>query len=170
MRTETSNPAGSSVLISPPLTASIGVQPIEQGANATASQGNRAVRSSVINIDGVAIGLRRVSAGKHNVVHVAVALVVGLRAKDPRIASQQALFRILKVEQCEAQPVQTAGRRVPYSVVKHEPSSGCFNGRRRQTNLVGIPPSAAPRFQYEPVPAPMAQGRRIGDPHVRAEW
>src|SRR5438132_665789 len=93
-------------------------------------------------------------------------------SRNFRMAEQSdaMLCWILKLEQCEAQPVQTARRRVPYSVVEHEPSSGCFDRRRRQTNLVGIPPSAAARFQYEPVPAPMTQVWRIGDPHVRAEW
>src|SRR5205807_9294196 len=109
--------------------ASISVQPIQQGANATASQGNRAISSSVIDVYGVAIDVHRVPAREDNVVYVAVTLVVGLRTKDPRIASQQTLFRILKLEQCESQPVQAAGRRVPYSVIEHEPSSRCLDWR-----------------------------------------
>src|SRR5439155_24339640 len=58
----------------------------------------------LIDVYGVAIDVHRVPAREDNVVYVAVTLVFGLRTKDPRIASQQALFRILKLEQCEAQP------------------------------------------------------------------
>src|SRR6266496_3429789 len=88
------NAVGSSALIPPSLTASIGIQPIQQGANTAAGQGNRAVSCSVINIDGVSIGVHRVSAWEHDIFDVAIALVLGLRPKDPRVASQQAFLRI----------------------------------------------------------------------------
>jgi membrane-associated phospholipid phosphatase len=75
------------MLRSTTLTTSVGIQPIEQRANASSSQGNRAVSSSVVNVEAVAIGVHRVPAGKHNIIDVAVALVVGLGPKDPRISS-----------------------------------------------------------------------------------
>ena len=58
---------------------------------------------------------------------------------------------------------------MPHSVVEHEPASGSLDGRRRQPNLVCVPPGAAARFQHEPVSAPMAQIRRVRNPHVRSE-
>jgi len=94
-----------SVLISPSFAASIGIKPIQQGANAAAGQSNRAVGSPVVDINGVAIRVHRVSAGEHNVVDIAMNLVLRLRPKDPRIAARQTLFRILKVKQCQAQSV-----------------------------------------------------------------
>src|SRR5450755_3798098 len=58
---------------------------------------------------------------------------------------------------------------MPDSVVEHEPTSRGLYGWRRKANLVGIPPGAAPRFQHEPVPAPMPEIGRVGNPHVRSE-
>ena len=82
---------------------SIGIQPIQQRAHTGPSQGNGAISGSVVNVDGVAIGVHRVSARKHDIIHVAVALVLGLRPEDPRIAAQQTLFRVLQIEQGQAQ-------------------------------------------------------------------
>ena len=147
----------------------MGVQPIQQRTHAGPSQRDRAVGSSVVDIECVAIGVHRVSAREDDVVDVAVAFVVGFRAKDPRISSQQAFFRILKIEERHTQPVQTARRRVPDSVVEHEPSPRSLDRRRRQPNFVGVPPGALARFQHEPVPPPVAQVGRIGNPDVCSE-
>jgi hypothetical protein len=100
---------GSLILRSTPMFAiSVGIKPIEQRAQAGASERNGAVRSSAVNIDRIAIGVHRVSTREHDIVNVAVAFVVGLWAKDPRIASQQAFVRAFKIEQRQAQPIETA--------------------------------------------------------------
>jgi len=46
---------------------------------------DRAISSSVVKIDSFAIGVHRVSAREHNLLDVAVALVLGLGPEDPRI-------------------------------------------------------------------------------------
>ena len=40
-------------------------------------------------------------------------------------------------------------------MVEHEPPSGSRGGRRRQTNLVRVPPGTATCFQHKPVPPPI---------------
>src|SRR5260221_9203790 len=130
MPTAKSHAVGLRLLDSPALATSIGIQPSEQRANARPRQGNRAVSGSIVKINGVAIGVHRISARKYNIIDVAVALVLGLWPKDPRIPSQQTLGWILKVEQGQSQSIQTARRRMPYSVVEDEPSSGSLDGRR----------------------------------------
>src|SRR5208283_977262 len=169
-RTGLPNQAGSSVLVSPALATSVVIQPIQQCSNAATRQGDRAIRSSVIDIEGVAVGFNRVSTGEHNIVNVSVPFVLCLWAKDPGVSTRQALLWILKIEQGETQSVQTTGGRVPYSVIEHEPSSGSLDRWRRQTNLVGVPPCTSSCFQHEPMPAPITQVGRVGDPHMRAKW
>src|ERR1700722_2047330 len=85
----------------PPLATAVGVQPREQRTNAGPSEGDRAIGGSIIDIERVAIGVDRISAGEHDVVNVAVTLVFRLRPKDPRITTQQAFRRILKFEKSQ---------------------------------------------------------------------
>jgi hypothetical protein len=50
------------------------------------SQGNRAIGSSVVNVERISVGVHRASAWKHNIVIIAVALVLGFRT--PRVSSE----------------------------------------------------------------------------------
>ena len=59
---------------------------------------------------------------------------------------------------------------MPHSVIERQPSPGSFDRRRRQTNLVCVPPGATARFQDEPVSPPMSKVGRIRNPHMRPEW
>src|ERR1700694_4547068 len=101
----------------PALAVSIGIEPTEERAHAGPSQSDRTVRSSVIDIQSIAVGIHHITAREDNIVNVTVALIVGFRPKDPRISPQQALCGILELEQRQAQAVQTARRRVPNAVV-----------------------------------------------------
>src|ERR1700730_15569288 len=76
--------------------ASVRIQPLEERANTGPGEGDRTIRSSVIHVDGVAVGVDRISARKHDIVDVAVALVVRFGTENPRIAAQQALLWVLQ--------------------------------------------------------------------------
>ena len=78
---------------------SIGIQPTQQGAHASPREGNRAISRPVIDVDRVAVGVHRISTGEDDIVNVAMAFVLRFRPENPRIAPQQALFRILEIEQ-----------------------------------------------------------------------
>src|SRR5947209_2469888 len=96
-------------------------------------------------------------------------LVLGLRPKNPRVPTKQTFFWLLQVEKSQAQPIQTARRRVPHSVVKHQPSSRCLNRWRRQPYLVRVPPCPTASLQHELVIAPVTQIGGVRDPHVSPE-
>ena len=68
-------------------------------------QGYTGIARTIVNVDGIAVGTHGVSTGEHDVVHVASALIVGLRSENPGIAPQQTNIRLLKVKESEAYPV-----------------------------------------------------------------
>jgi hypothetical protein len=81
-----------------PFATSIGVQPLQQRAHAGPGQGDRAIRSSVVHVDRVTVGIHRVSTGEYDVVNITVALVLRLWPEDPGVSAQQTLLGILKIK------------------------------------------------------------------------
>src|SRR5271166_3388431 len=81
----------------------VGVQPRQKAANAAVGQRDAGIRGAIIQIDGVAIGGNRVAAGKHHVLNIAVAFVLGLRSKHPGISAIEAFFRLLQIKQSQAE-------------------------------------------------------------------
>ena len=81
----------------------------------------------------------------------------------------QADLRMLKIEECKAQPIDASRGRLPHSVVDRQPAFWRFDRRRAQANLVRIPPSSASRFQDGLMTSPMPQIWRIGYPHMSAK-
>src|ERR1043165_2777830 len=55
------------------------------------------------------------------------------------------------------------------AVVKNQPTSVGFDGWRRKTDLVRIPPTSLAGLQHELMVPPETQIGRIGDPHMNAE-
>src|SRR5437016_2946159 len=83
----------------------VGVEPIQERADAATRQSNTRIGGAVIKIDGVLIRANRVTAGKYDVLHISVAFIVRLGRKHPGIPANQALVRFLKVEQSQAEPI-----------------------------------------------------------------
>ena len=137
------------------------VQPGQKAANAAARQRDARIGGAVVKIDGVSIGCHRVAARKHNVLHIAMTLVVRLRRKDPGISSNQALVGLFQIKEGQAKPIDGAGWRPSDAVIEHQPSPRRFDRRRRHANLVGVPPRASSSFQHKLVSAPMPQVRRV---------
>ena len=118
-------------------------QPVEHLADAAGGQRDARVGGAVVEPKGVAVGLDRVSAGKHNVVYVAKALVVGLGAEHPGVAATQTLLGRVEIQQRQADAVEFAGGRGAHAVIDQQPAGGRFYGRGGQADLLGVPPGAA---------------------------
>src|SRR6266436_1705244 len=106
------------------------------------------------------------STRKHDVLNISMTFVFRLGRKHPGVPSNQTFIRLFKIEEGKPEPVYRTRGRSSDAVVNHQPTPRRFNGRRRHSNLVGIPPSASPGFQHELVIPPMPQIRRVGDPDV----
>ncbi len=63
------------------------LKPLQHPANTAGGQAYACIRRAVIEVDGVAVRRNRLSARKHDVVHVSPLFVDFLRAEDPLVAS-----------------------------------------------------------------------------------
>ena len=126
------------------------------------------VRGAIVKAQRVAVWLQHVPAWEDYVAHIAHALVILLRPEDPLVAADQAALRGFQVEERQPQAVQRPGGGRPHPVINHQPAALRLDRRVTQTDLVGVPPGAAPRFEHELVRAPVLEVVGIRDPHVRA--
>ena len=112
----------------------------------------------------------RVPAGEDDVADVAVALVRRLGAEDPRVAAREAPLRLIEREERDAEAIEAPGGRVPDAVVEHEPAARRLDQRRREADLVRVPPRALARLEDELVASPVAKiGRRATSRRARPE-
>src|SRR6185369_18084837 len=107
------------------------------------------------------------STRKHDIAHITRSFVVLAGTEDPLIAAPQHSARVIQIQQREPQPVKAPSRRNAHTVINDQPSIRRFNRRRRQTNLIGIPPRAAPCLDVHTVISPMLKVGRVRQPYVR---
>src|SRR5258706_1520889 len=143
-------------------------EPFEQGADTAGGQADAGIGGAVIHAQRIAVRGDRGAAREDDVAPTAALLVGLLGGEDPLVAALQAALRRVEIEQCQSQPVNGAGRRLAHAVIDHEPALGRFDRRRREAYFIGVPPRAAPRFQYQLVIAPVDEVKRVGYPHVGA--
>src|SRR5271165_1862814 len=146
------------------------IQPSQQSPNAAVCESDARIRSSVVEIESVAVRCQRVPTWKDHVLHIAAVFVVRFGRKYPGIPSNQAFFGLFEIEQGQTKPVDGARRRPTDAVIEHQPTSRRFDGGRGHANLVRVPPRTAAGFQHELVIAPMPQVRRVRDPAVSCQW
>jgi hypothetical protein len=115
------------------------------------------------------VGAEREAAGEDDVGDVALALVGGLGAEDPRVAAQEAVLGFVAGRRGRARGGRGCPRGgVPHAVIEHQPAALGLDQRRREADLVRVPPGALARLEHELVGAPVAQVGRVRDPDVRA--
>ena len=83
----------------------IHVQPGQKRANAAARQRNARISGAVIEIDGVPVGGHRIATRKYDVLNISVTFVFRFGRKHPGIPSNQAFFRLFKIEEGQAEPI-----------------------------------------------------------------
>lgn len=79
-------------------------------------------------------------ARKHHIIDVALALVSRFRPEDPLIRPPYHLAGILQVQKCKPQSVNRPAGRGPHPMIQNQPPLRRFQRRRRQADLVRIPP------------------------------
>ena len=84
------------------------IQPSQQGANAAVCEGDARIRSSVVEIDSVAIRCQCVPTWEDHVLYIAAVFVVRFGRKYPGIPSYQAFFGLFEIEQGQTKPVNGA--------------------------------------------------------------
>src|SRR3954452_22208179 len=120
-------------------------------------------------MDRVSVRTDGLPTRKYNVADISASLVRSLRTEHPGISPLQANIRPLEVKKREAEAIDASRRCMADPVIDREPAFRGLNRRRAQTDLVRVPPTAAPRFQDDLVASPVPQIRRERDPHMRAE-
>ena len=80
----------------------MGVEPGQEAADAAVRQGDAGVCGTVIEIDGVAVWGDGIATGKHNVLNISTAFVLGLRGKHPGISADQTLFGLFQIKEGQA--------------------------------------------------------------------
>ena len=78
------------------------VEPTQQSADARLGKSYAGIGGAVVDANGVSFLRHRESTGKHDIVNVADPLIFGLGSKYPGVASQQALFRAIDIEESQS--------------------------------------------------------------------
>src|SRR5215216_4699887 len=79
---------------------------------------------------------------KNHVSDIANALIVPFRCKYPFVPPDYTSLRRVQVKEGQAQAIQTASSRLTHTMINHQPTTGGFNRRITQANLVSVPPSS----------------------------
>src|SRR5581483_10575016 len=143
----------------PKLRAVVFAEPLEDLVHAPGSHGDAGVCCAVVETNRVAVLAERVAAREGHVGDVSLTLVRSFGSEDPAVASPKAVLGPLEVQKRYAQAVQTSRGRVPDAVIDHQPTGRRLDQRRRETNLVRIPPGALACRQDELVVSPVAEVR-----------
>jgi hypothetical protein len=62
-------------------------EPCQKAANTSGCQCNRGIAGAVVQIDCVSIRADRLPAREDDILHISVALIVGLRPEDPGVSA-----------------------------------------------------------------------------------
>src|SRR5579862_6785442 len=81
-------------------------EPRQHPADAPFGEGEAGVGRAVVEPQRVAVGAEGVAAREGDVRDVALALVDGRRAEDPRVAAGEARLRLVEREERRAEPVE----------------------------------------------------------------
>src|SRR5271170_6977644 len=149
--------------------AGIFIQPGEKSANAAGGQRHAGVGRSVVKANRIPIRVNRLSAWENHAADISAAFIGSFGTEYPGVASLPAYLRLLEIEECHSETIDTARRGLTNAMIEDKPAFRSLNWWRTEADLVGVPPSAAPRFEHNSMAAPMAQVWGIRDPHVRAE-
>jgi hypothetical protein len=123
-------------------------KPVQHRLHTTGCQGNTGVGGTIVQADGIAIGGNGVTAGKDDVINVAMLLVRFLWAKHPFVAAFDTVLRCMQVKQGHTQPVNATCGRLLHTVIEHQPALRRFNRWRRETDFVCIPPAGCGETPY----------------------
>ena len=86
----------------------MGVEPGQEAADAAVRQGDAGVCGTVIEIDGVAVCGNGIATGKHDVLNISTAFVLGLRGKHPGVSADQTPFGLFQIKKGQAEPIDGA--------------------------------------------------------------
>src|SRR6266403_446506 len=100
----------------------VGIEPAQKRADAAMRQCDTRISGTVVEIDRVPVCCDGVAAGEYDILDVSVTFVIRFRGEHPRISAGQALFRLLKVEQRQAQPVYGTRWSPSHPVIDHQPA------------------------------------------------
>src|SRR5258706_3442556 len=120
-------------------------------------------------MESLAIRCKSITTRKDNLIPIPTPPKGFCRTKDPSVAAFQATPGIMQIKQCQSQPIQRAGGSLAHAMVNHQPALLSLDGRRRESDLVRVPPCATPGFEHQPMAAPRSQVGCKGYPHVRAK-
>ena len=137
----------------------VAIEPVKNLADAARGERNAGIGRAVIEVDPVVVRVKRIATWKCDVADIAFALVVRFGSEDPGIATQETVLRGVEIKESRAQSIETSRARPPDSVIQHQPAARRFDERRRQSDLVGIPPRASTRAQHQFVVSPIPQIR-----------
>src|SRR5678815_1021551 len=73
--------------------ASMGVEPVEQGANPGGGQRNTIIGCTVIEAQGIPVRIHHMAAGKYHIAYIANAFIIFFSGKHPFVAPDQAGLR-----------------------------------------------------------------------------
>jgi len=108
---------------------------IDQVAQLGGRQSNAGISRTVVHVHGIAPD--DPAAGKDDIVHVALPLIVGLRAEDPFIGSAQHTRGVVPIQQNQTEPIDGTRRRGRESAIRPRFRAAEHKGRScsRPTSL-----------------------------------